>query len=265
MIEKTFNTGTVNLNYVETSPGGTPLLLLHGYALRWQSLAKLIPDLEEDYHVYALDLRGRGKSDRSDSYRMQDYMTDIAAFIENCIKEPAILFGHSLGGMISVMVAANYPGHVKGIILGDSVLSQEFLKQFSEGHKDVTAFWRQLANTESIETITTELKNQLMPVPGRQELIPAYQVMGEDNPFFDFMATTLSQMDPKVLTADIDHFDETFSEYRTEELFPKIQCPVLLMQGDPELGGLMRDEDVKFAMSLLPKGNHINSTFPLEN
>lgn len=50
-----------------------------------------------------------------------------------------------------------------------------------------------------------------------------------------------------------DYFDETYAGYLTEKLFPQIQCPVLLLQANPELGGLMRDEDVQKAMGLLSK------------
>ncbi len=257
MIEKTFNTGTVNLNYVESSPGGTPLLLLHGLAARWQSFYNLIPELEKQWHLYALDLRGRGKSGRAGSYRIQDHIPDIESFIKNCIKEPAIIFGHSFGGMIGIMVAAYNPELVKALIIGDSIISLEFLKQCSEGHRNTTIFWRDLAKNKSVEFIISELKKQLIPVPNQEEPVPAYKVYGEDNPYFQHMAATFSQLDPEILTADIDHFDETYADYQTDRLFPKIQCPVLLLQANPELGGLMRDEDVKKALSLLPKTHHV--------
>ena len=34
-------------------------------------------------------------------------------------------------------------------------------------------------------------------------------------------------------------------------MFPKIQCPVLVLQGDPDHGGLIKDEDIEKAKTLL--------------
>ncbi len=233
------------------------MLLLHALSSRWRSFLNLIPQLEKYWHIYALDHRGHGKSDRAESYKIQDYLPDTASFIRNCIKEPTIIFGYSLGGMIAIMVAAYNPELVKALIIGDSIISTEFHKKISESYKDTLIFWRDLAKTKSVESIISELKKQLIPAPDQEELVPAYQVHGEDNPYFQFMADCLSRLDPEVLTADIDHFNETYAGYKIDRLFSEIQCPVLILQSNPELGGLMRDEDVKKALSLLPKVYHV--------
>lgn len=103
MIEKTFNTGFLSLNYAE---GGSsqqpPLLLLHGLTSNWQSFVNIIPALEKNWRIYSLDLRGHGQSDRAGSYRIQDVVVDIVSFLKNCIKESAVVFGHSFGGMIAL-------------------------------------------------------------------------------------------------------------------------------------------------------------------
>jgi pimeloyl-ACP methyl ester carboxylesterase len=45
--------------------------------------------------------------------------------------------------------------------------------------------------------------------------------------------------------------------FELEPVLRAISCPVLLLQGDPSHGGLMTDEDVAFAMSLLPEAYHV--------
>ncbi len=256
-MEKTFDNGAGSSNYVERSNGGVPLLLLHGMASMWQSFSFLIPHLEKDFHVFAMDLRGHGKSHWASSYKIGEFIPDIASFIEKCIKEPTVIFGHSYGGMLGIMTAAQYPELVKGLILGDSIISLDFLKEFSLRNKDTTIFWRHLANETSFEGILTELKNQPMPVPNQEGCFaPAYKVIGENNPYFQFLASTLYQLDPEILMADIDCPDETYSEFQVEKLFPKIQCPVLLLQANPKLGGLMRDEDINRVLTLLPREPH---------
>lgn len=48
-----------------------------------------------------------------------------------------------------------------------------------------------------------------------------------------------------------------YSEYKTDLLFPKIRCPVLIVQANPEMGGLERDEDIETALHLIPKARHV--------
>jgi len=112
--EHTFHTGTVDLNYAEGEASGPPIVLLHGGSLRWQSVMPLIPDLAARWHVYAPDLRGHGRSGRVPGrYRLQDYASDVALFLEQVVTAPAILFGHSLGGHVAILVAALHPELVR--------------------------------------------------------------------------------------------------------------------------------------------------------
>jgi pimeloyl-ACP methyl ester carboxylesterase len=111
--EQTIQAGAITLNYAEVSGPGKPLVLLHGGSARWQSFEVLLPDLAASWHIYAPDFRGHGKSAWvSGSYRLQDYANDTIAFLRQRVKEPAYLFGHSLGGMVALLVAAQYPDGV---------------------------------------------------------------------------------------------------------------------------------------------------------
>lgn len=124
--EYSFNTGAVVLNYAEVPAPGPPLVLLHGGNGRWQSFASILPDLAALWHIYAPDLRGHGKSGwDAGSYRLQDYADDTIAFLRDHIHEPAHLFGHSLGGIVALMVAAQYPEGVRAVAVGDSPLSSQ--------------------------------------------------------------------------------------------------------------------------------------------
>ena len=105
--EQTANLGAVTINFVEGPPSGPPLVLLHGGGDRWQGLLSIIPSLAPRWHLFALDLRGHGKSGRMPGeYRPEHYVADVIAWMEQHLSEPAILFGHSLGGWVALMVAA---------------------------------------------------------------------------------------------------------------------------------------------------------------
>jgi pimeloyl-ACP methyl ester carboxylesterase len=62
LTEKIFDTGTIKINYAEGAPNSTPLVMLHGGTAHWQELMPLITELEKDWHIYACDARGHGKS-----------------------------------------------------------------------------------------------------------------------------------------------------------------------------------------------------------
>jgi len=74
-------------------------------------------------HFTEPDLRGHGKSERtSGRYRLQDYANDTIAFLQQKIAEPALVVGHSLGGMIALLVAAQCPSCVRTVAMGDAPL-----------------------------------------------------------------------------------------------------------------------------------------------
>lgn len=236
-----------------------PLLLLHGGSSRWQSFEGIIADLSEKFHLYALDLRGHGLSSRAHSpsgYLMEEYLSDVIDFIQQVIKRPPIIFGHSLGGMIALMAGASYPAFVSAIIVGDSPLSTDVLKSHTQLQWEMTERWRKLAGSGTIQDIIFELQHVLVPTPVRGDAVPAKDVFGENHPWFEFMAISLSQNDPNMLYAINYHFDETYQAYKNLDL-TSIICPVLFLQADPEQGGLLSDIDVKNAMKLVRHGQSV--------
>ena len=112
--EKLFNTGHVMINYAEGPDFGTPLVLLHGGGDRWQHFLPILPSLILRWHIFALDLRGHGISGRAAGmYRPEQYALDVIKFIEHQLVDQPILFGHSLGGWIVLLVAAQLKDKVK--------------------------------------------------------------------------------------------------------------------------------------------------------
>lgn len=124
MRESAFDPGNVTLNYAAGEPSGLPLVLVHGGSVRWQSFDSILPPLAAHWQIYAPDLRGHGKSSWTPGrYRLQDYTDDLIAWLEQRVKEPAHIFGHSLGGMVALMVAAQAPAAVRSVVVGDAPLS----------------------------------------------------------------------------------------------------------------------------------------------
>jgi pimeloyl-ACP methyl ester carboxylesterase len=140
--EHRFDTGTVTINYAEGPPSGPPLVWLHGGTAHWQYYQEVLPDLAARLSLYAPDFRGHGGSGRVPGrYRFQDYADDIVAFLRGCVGERAFLFGHSLGGSIALMVAAQVPDLVRALVVGDSLLTGS---GFGRERAKIEA-WRDLA------------------------------------------------------------------------------------------------------------------------
>ena len=124
LTEKQIDTGTVTINYVEGPPSGAPLVLLHGVTMWWQTFLPVLPNFLIRHHTYALDLRGHGGSGHTPgAYFVSNDVADVAAFLRDCVQEPAVLLGWSLGGVVATLVAANAPDFVRAIVLEDPPLA----------------------------------------------------------------------------------------------------------------------------------------------
>ncbi len=257
--EKGFDTGKVALNYATSSSSGTPLVLLHGGSARWQDFNSILPDLASDFRVYAPDFRGHGKSDWApNTYRLQDYTDDIIAFAQKQLTEPACLFGHSLGGIVALMVAAQYPAAVRAVAVGDAPLSSKTWYEHLSLSRDRVEAWRELAGGQQpLPVVIERLKDSPFEVPGQNEPIALRQVMGENSPVFEWIATNLYKNDPDMISAVLERFETTAAGYEMDIVLPAIQCPVLLMQADPSAGGLMTDREVAQALPLLAQPQHV--------
>ncbi len=115
----TLPSGTT-LNYAEGPANGPAVVLVHGQAVAWESYAPVLPDLARDFHVFAVDVPGHGSSDRTPGrYDVHSIGADLAAFLEEVVGAPAILSGHSSGGLLAAWVAASAPQAVTAVLLED--------------------------------------------------------------------------------------------------------------------------------------------------
>jgi pimeloyl-ACP methyl ester carboxylesterase len=105
-------------------PGSGPLLVcvhgLGGSALNWAAVA---PTLSATCRVLAVDLAGFGHTrggKRSTSVQANAHL--LLRFLTEVAGTPAILVGNSMGGLISILLAAQHPDAVAGLVLVDPAL-----------------------------------------------------------------------------------------------------------------------------------------------
>lgn len=113
-----------SIAYVEMgNPDGKPTLLIHGYTDNSRSWSLLAPFLE-DRHLFAIDLRGHGRSEAPPCcYGVADFAYDAALFVEALKLGTVDVIGHSLGSLTAQMLAARYPGTVGKIVLVSSTVA----------------------------------------------------------------------------------------------------------------------------------------------
>lgn len=120
--DKTITTNGLNLNYLDWGgEGKTKVLLLHGFRGHRHSWDDFSAAVCKDYHVLALDQRGRGQSDwaKDGDYTTDAFVADLAGLRDALSLEPFILVGHSMGGRNSMTFAARYPNNLRQLVLVD--------------------------------------------------------------------------------------------------------------------------------------------------
>ncbi len=109
----------IKIHYVQGGKG-TPVVLVHGWPQTWFEWAKQMPELSEKYNVIAVDLRGAGESDKTDSgYNKQNLAKDISELIKVIGLEKVALIGHDVGGMVAYSFAHLFPNQLLAMGIGD--------------------------------------------------------------------------------------------------------------------------------------------------
>ncbi len=120
------------------------ILLVHGLGQTgFRDWLGLIPELEQQYHVIALDLPGFGHSAKPEGrYSPTNYAKVLHWLVKKYAKGKAIVIGHSMGGAVALRYSAQYPEEVSQLVLIDVA-----------GILERTAFVKHLA------TITVDTEN----------------------------------------------------------------------------------------------------------
>jgi acylglycerol lipase len=164
------------------------------------------------YAVYALDHRGRGKSDGERFFvqRISEYVDDVATFVD-LVKErepglPVFVLGHSAGGVISCVYALEHQAEIDGLICE------------SFAHE-----------VPAPDLVLTLLK-------GISRIAPHAHVFKLKNEDFSRDPAVVASMNSDPLIADESQPAQTVAEMvradeRLKKEFPRITLPVFIMHG----------------------------------
>jgi len=103
-----------------------PLVLVHGLTFdrtTWRPALAALEQVDAGRRVLSLDLPGHGDSPARDSYRMDETVERVHAAVEEAGLVAPVLVGHSIGGVVATVYAAEHP--VTGVVNVDQSLEVE--------------------------------------------------------------------------------------------------------------------------------------------
>jgi pimeloyl-ACP methyl ester carboxylesterase len=191
------------------------VILLHGWLGSWALWRSTIEDLGAEYRTYAIDFFGFGES-RSHEVSVDLYIDLVNQFMHRLGIQRAALVGHSMGGTVSLGVAARYPERVAKVTVIGSPIVGSSLNVFLK-----LSGYRYVANLSYKVPLVKDSLIYLLTRFGGPNGALTYEMVREDaakvapDAFFQSIGT-LAQVD---LTPDL----------------PRLNIPILGMYGRRDL------------------------------
>jgi pimeloyl-ACP methyl ester carboxylesterase len=229
-----------------TWPGNAgPILCVHGITANcrcWDVLAQaLIPD----YGVIAMDLRGRGQSEKpSAGYSLDHHLRDINCLLDDLQLERAVIMGHSLGAFIGLAFAAQYPERTDRLILVDGAgdLSTDQMNKVFVGIKPALDRLGQIFPSADAYLDKMKQAPYLHPWTTAVETYCRYEIEAVDG-------GVRTNIDPA-------HIQEEAANFRKVDCAPfyaGLQCKVLILRAP---NGLLSQDDLLLPEDVVNKMTH---------
>ena len=228
----------VNIQLAVWEGTGKQILCIHGITANsrfWDCLASA---LASHHRVIAMDLRGRGHSDKPPTgYSIKHHCKDILTLMNDQGLERPVLMGHSLGAFISLVFAARYPQRVDRLILvdGGGKLSEKQMAKVFAGIKPSLDRLGKIFH--SFEDYISQMKQApyLQPWNSYMETYFRYEVE-------EVKGGVRSRVHPK-------HIEEealNLKKVDPAQFYKRVQSPTLILRATK---GMLTEDDL-----LLPEG-----------
>ena len=211
---------------------GLNILGIHGLTANCRSFDTVAEAISPTHNLIAMDLRGRGFSDKpAEGYSISHHCRDIKHILSELGLSRVVLMGHSLGAAIALNFASENPEIVQGVILvdGGGALSEEQTDKVMEGIKPTV---------ERVGKVFSDFQEYVSPLMNAPTLQPWNETL--ENYFrYETIQTSegvMSRIRPENIQEELENLIET----DIRETYPKIKSPVLILRAT--LGMLDKDD-----------------------
>lgn len=232
----------VDINLAMWEGKGKNIFCVHGLTANCRCWDGIASSLSPRHRVLAVDLRGRGLSDKpSSGYSIDHHGRDIHAVLNHLGIERAAFLGHSLGAYISLAFAAKHPERVDRLVLidGGAKLSPGQAAKVFAGIKPSVDRLGQVF--PSFEAYLENMKR----APFLQPWSPLLETY-----FRHETETVGGGVRSRIQPAHIQEEAANLSRFETEPLYPQIQCPTLILRA-PE--GMLTGDDILLPEEVVEK------------
>lgn len=238
-------------HYRDWGGDGQEVLLLHGLASTCHIWDLVSPLLAADFRIAALDQRGHGQSAQVDcGYDFATVLGDAAAFIDHLGWRRPIIVGHSWGADVALELAAAHPQLVSGLIFVDG------------GTIDISnrPGW---TLAQAREEMAPPIFTGFTPAMMRERVVSGGR-FGPNPPetIIEAVLANFRVLEDGTIQSNLrreNHLRiiDALWEHKPFELYPTLQCPVLLLPARQAVPDAMarrfrREESIARAESLLP-------------
>ena len=237
MMKRTAGAG-VELALAVWEGKGETVLCVHGISGNCRCWDHVAEALAPQYHVLAMDLRGRGLSDKPASgYSISHHCRDIQTLLKQENIGQVVMLGHSLGALIGLEFAAEFPESVDRLILvdGGGQLSAEQRKKVFAGIQPTLDRLGQIFPSNEAYLNLMKSNPLLQPWTPMLEAYYLYELEEADG-----------GVRSRVKAEHIKEEADNLSGYDVTRLYSRIKCPVLILRA-PE--GMTTPDNI-----LLPEG-----------
>ncbi|GKZ14033.1 alpha/beta hydrolase [Haladaptatus sp. T7] len=206
--------------YFEDEGSGTPLVFLPGVMTGVRFFTHQLGDLSDDYRTVALDYRGHGRSEKTETgHTVAQYASDLDAFLDRRDFDDAVLVGWSMGALVAWEYVGQFgTDRVRGFVDVDMSASAFQWDYYDHGRSDLARL------TETLEFVQTD---HAAFIEGLVEAAFAEPPSPETRALvFD----EVSRTPPPIKSAIL--FDYTMRDYR--DVLPDIETPTLVCAGADE-------------------------------
>jgi pimeloyl-ACP methyl ester carboxylesterase len=242
-----FDTGEIRLHYLEGPRSGPPLVLIHGATGSCNEWGQVQEALAKDWRVLILDQRGHGQSGRAAGpaeYHASHNIGDTLAFLRGVVGAPAVVWGHSWGAIVTLLMAGAAKEYLRGVVLEDPpVMIRREICAEMKPFMDYFGMLLQLKQSvNSPEEVTAALRQYIPQAPEEAQAGWADNIYNVDSNFLRLVLTG-----PEIV-AGIDFAGAIRAA----------TMPALLMRADPAMGAALAQEDLEFVLANNPAFQLVN-------